>query len=160
MKVKEIMTATVRSCDLNESLAEVAKTMWDNDCGILPVRKDGQDVVGVITDRDVCMGAAMRDAHPSSISVEEVITGNLYSVAPEDDVSSALELMRGHRVRRLPVIDAEGELKGILSMNDIVLNAKETNAKKGNGLSYGDVVRTFQAICEHPKQSAAAAAGN
>ena len=55
MKVKEIMTASPSVCDLNESLAEAAKTMWDADCGVLPVLKDGREVVGLITDRDICM---------------------------------------------------------------------------------------------------------
>src|SRR5690242_11310459 len=109
MKVKEVMTGSPNVCDLNESLAEAAKVMWDADCGVLPVLKDGQEVVGLITDRDICMALAMRDSSPTTISAEEVITGDVYSVAPEDDVKKALELMREHQVRRLPVINPEGE---------------------------------------------------
>lgn len=149
MKVKDVMTGSPSVCDLNESLAEAAKTMWEADCGVLPVLKDGKEVVGLITDRDICMAMAMRDSHPTAISAEEVITGEVYSVAPEDDIQKALEVMQQHQVRRLPVINPEGELEGMLSMNDIVLKAQ----RKGNGKSaeirYADVVNTYKAICGH-----------
>lgn len=161
MKVKEVMTGSPNVCDLNESLAEAAKVMWDADCGVLPVLKDGQEVVGLITDRDICMALAMRDSSPTTISAEEVITGDVYSVAPEDDVKKALALMQKHQVRRLPVINPEGKLEGLLSLNDIVLKAKETKNGKAPELGYKDVVNTFKAICAHraPLQ-AQAATGN
>src|SRR4026207_169125 len=95
MKVKEMMTGDTVTCDLNVSLAEAAAAMWENDCGILPVSKDGEEIVGVITDRDICMGASMRDRSLSRISVEEIMTGALYSTSPEDDVDRAPELARG-----------------------------------------------------------------
>ncbi len=121
----------------------------------IPVVKD-KKIVGLITDRDICMASAMRNRNPAAISVEEVITGEVFSTQPDEDVQKALETMREHKVRRLPVVDAEGELKGILSINDIVLKAKETG-KKPPPLSYADVVKTYQAICEHPLPMAAAA---
>ncbi len=155
MKVKDVMTEGAKAIWLTESLAGAAKSMWDNDCGILPVVKD-KKIVGLITDRDICMAGAMRNRNPAAISVEEVITGEVFSTQPDEDVQKALETMREHKVRRLPVVDAEGELKGILSINDIVLKAKETG-KKPPPLSYADVVKTYQAICEHPLPMAAAA---
>jgi CBS domain-containing protein len=82
MKVKDLMTSEVTSCDLNASLADAAKAMWDHDCGVLPVLKDGEELVGVITDRDICMASAMRDSNPSQISVEESITGEVFSTTP------------------------------------------------------------------------------
>ena len=157
MKVKDVMTEDAKAIWLTESLAEAAKQMWDNDCGILPVIKDGKKVVGLITDRDICMAAATRQRTTSAISVEEVMTGRVYSTGPDDDIHQALETMQAHKVRRLPVVDAEGELKGILSMNDIVLKAKESNGKKTSQLAYADVVKTFKAICEHPLPMATAA---
>src|SRR5688572_12044271 len=123
MKVKEIMTPNATSIWLTESLVDAAKLMWENDCGVLPIIKDGQKVIGVITDRDICMAVAVNDRSPSSISVEETMTGHVYSVNPEDDVDQALQTMQEHQVRRLPVINAEGELEGLVSMNDVVLHA-------------------------------------
>lgn len=149
MKVKEIMTGDPSVCDLNESLAEAAKTMWEADCGVLPVLKDGREVVGLITDRDICMAMAMRDCNPTAVSAEEVITGEIYSVAPEDDVKKALQVMQENQVRRLPVISQEGELEGMLSMNDVVLKAEEKSTPKSPTIAYADVINTYKAICAH-----------
>lgn len=160
MKVKEVMTVDPTAIWISDSLKTAAETMWQNDCGILPIIKDGKTVVGVITDRDVCMATAMRDRPQSSISVEEVMSGSVYSVIPDDDVHKALELMQEHRVRRLPVLNVDGELKGMLSLNDLVLRAKEASGKKKPQLSFHDVVKTYKAICEHPVPMTAAAAAS
>src|SRR6185503_1065782 len=157
MKVKEVMTPNATAIWLTESLADAAKLMWQNDCGVLPIIKDGRKVIGLITDRDVCMACAMRDRNPSTISVEEVMTGEVYAVNPEDNIDQALQVMQQHQVRRLPVINSEGELEGILSMNDIVLRAKTSDGKAGDSIGYGDVVKTYQAICQHPVPAAARA---
>jgi CBS domain-containing protein len=157
MKVKEIMNTAVTTCDLNASLADAARTMWKHDCGILPVLKDGRELVGLITDRDICMASAMKRRDPTAISVEEVITGKVFSVMTDDDVKQALEVMQQRQVRRLPVVDAEGNLSGVLSMNDVVLNAAESDSEEAASISYDDVVRTYKAICRHPLPMAATA---
>lgn len=149
MKVKEVMTTDAKAIWITESLADAAKEMWENDCGVLPIIKDGRKVVGMITDRDICMAAAMRDRNPSAISVEEVMNRAVYAAEPEEDVERALQTMREHKIRRLPVLNLEGELQGIVSMNDIVLKARERNGKQPS-IAYADVVKTYQAICEHP----------
>jgi CBS-domain-containing membrane protein len=149
MKVKEVMTPEAKAIWITESLAKAAKEMWENDCGVLPIIKDGRRVVGLITDRDICMALAMRDRNPSAISVEEVMNATVYAAEPEEDIEQALQKMREHRVRRLPVLNLEGELEGILSMNDIVLKARQRDGKKPQ-IDYADVVKTYQAICEHP----------
>jgi CBS-domain-containing membrane protein len=136
--------------------------MWDNDCGILPVVKDGGKVVGLITDRDICMAAAINNRNLSNIAVEDVISGKVYSTSPDDDVHMALETMQERKIRRLPVVAADGTLGGILSMNDVVLRAQEAKDKKAPDLAYADVVNTYKAICAHPlplQQEQAAVAG-
>ncbi|HEX3280118.1 MAG TPA: CBS domain-containing protein [Pyrinomonadaceae bacterium] len=156
MKVKEVMNPDPKTIWITESLADAARSMWQNDCGILPIIKDGRKVVGMITDRDICMGTAMMDTNPSSISVEQVMSGKVFTAEPDQDVEEALEMMKAHKVRRLPVVTAEGELAGILSMNDIVLKAKGSNGKAQ--IKYADVVETYQAICQHPLPMTTAAA--
>jgi CBS domain-containing protein len=146
------MTSAARSCEPQASLTAAAALMWENDCGTLPVVEDGGRVVGMITDRDICFGAAMKNRAPSEIAVGEVITGEVYSCAPDDDVREALETMRRERVRRLPVVGADGTLCGIVSMNDVVLRAEEKSKGKTRGPSYADVVQTYKAICAHPRQ--------
>ena len=151
MKVKEVMTPNAKAIWLTESLADAAKLMWENDCGVLPIIKDGRKVIGMITDRDICMATAMRDKNPSSISVEEVMTGEVYAVNSEDNIDQALQTMQEHKIRRLPVISAEGELEGVLSMNDVMLNAIVADADEvaPDSIGYADVVKTYQAISQH-----------
>jgi CBS domain-containing protein len=157
MKVKEVMTPHAKAIWLTESLVDAAKLMWENDCGVLPVIKDGQKVIGMVTDRDICMAVAMRDTNPSGVSVEEVMTGQVYAIKAEDDVDQALQVMQEHKIRRLPVVNSEGELEGMLSMNDLVLNAKKSNRTTPDAINYEDVVKTYQAICGHPEPAAASA---
>ena len=149
MKVKEVMTPDAKAIWITESLAHAAKEMWENDCGALPIVNDGRKVVGMITDRDICMASAMRNRNPSAILVEEVMNATVYAADAEEDVEQALQTMREHKIRRLPVLNQAGELEGIVSMNDIVLHAKARNGKKPP-IDYTDVVKAYQAICEHP----------
>jgi CBS domain-containing protein len=156
MKVKEIMTANPKACTLTTSLAEAASLMWENDCGIVPVLAEGK-VVGLLTDRDICMAAALKGRQLGNISVEDTISGKVFACKPEDDVKTALKTMKENKVRRLPVVAEDGNVIGLLSMNDIVLNVGE--GKKKPELSYEDIVNTFKSICEHrlPKRTAQAA---
>jgi CBS-domain-containing membrane protein len=149
MRVKDVMTPDAKAIWITQSLADAAREMWENDCGALPIIKDGRKVVGMLTDRDICMAAAARDRKLSKISVEEVMNRPVFAVTPDENIDQALHTMREHKIRRLPVLSAEGELEGIVSMNDIVLHAKAQNGKKPP-IDYTDVVKTYQAICEHP----------
>lgn len=157
MKVKDVMTPNATAIWLTESLADAAKLMWENDCGVLPIIKDGRKVIGMITDRDICMGAAMRDRSPSGISVEEVMTGEVFAVNPEDSLDEALLTMQEHKIRRLPVVSSEGELEGILSMNDVLLRARSLDGEAADSIDYRDIVKTYQAICQHPVPAATSA---
>ncbi len=148
MKVKDVMTPDAKAIWITESLADAAKEMWEGDCGVLPIIKDGRKVVGMITDRDICMAGAMRERSLAHISVEEVMNRSVYAAEPEEDIEQALKTMREHKVRRLPVLNLEGELEGILSMNDIVLKAKRDNGKKPR-IDYAEIVETYRAICDH-----------
>ena len=159
MKVNEVMTPDVKAIWLTESLMDAAKLMWENDCGVLPVIKDGRKVIGMITDRDICMAVAMRDTNPSRVSVEEVMSGQVYAVDPEDNVSQALQTMQDHKIRRLPVLNHEGELVGMLSMNDVVLHTTTSKDAPAGAIKYVDVVKTYQSICKHPVSASASAAG-
>jgi CBS domain-containing protein len=158
VKVKEIMTANAKACVPTNSLADAAWLMWDTDCGILPVVAEGGKVVGLITDRDICMAAATKGRNLSNIAVEDVISGDVFACKPEEEVKSALTTMRDKKVRRLPVVAADGKLQGVLSMNDVVLKAEETKDKNAPELSYSDVVDTYKSICQHrlPMQQAQA----
>jgi CBS domain-containing protein len=155
MKVEDVMTETVTSCGPDANLAEAVALMWKADCGALPVVADGGKVIGIITDRDIAIATGTRNRRPSEIPVSEVMSKKVYACAPDDDIHAALKTMRKDRVRRLPAIDEEGMLRGIVSMNDVVLHAEKVEGRKTIDLSYDDAVNSLKAICEHHHPKAA-----
>jgi len=150
MKVREIMTSDVKTCRAETNLAEAVKFMWERDCGVLPVVKADGKVSGMITDRDICVAIATRGRTADRIVVREVATGTLCTCAADDDAIVALQTMKSHRVRRLPVVDAEGRLRGILSLNDVVTHT--------GAASSTEIVSTMASICEHRRPRAMARA--
>lgn len=157
MKVADVMTKDVQSCTSETNLAAAAMQMWNGDCGILPVIDNDDRVIGVITDRDICIAAATNHQDIVDIKVGQVITGEVQSCAPETNVRDALKIFEHARVRRLPVLDKNNKLQGILSMNDIVLRTVGGRDQKPGDVSYADVVNTFKAICTPHKAAAAGA---
>jgi CBS domain-containing protein len=149
MKVQDIMTSDVQCCGPDTNLAAAAKMMWDSDCGALPVLNVRGQVKDMITDRDICMAAATKNRPPSDITVWETVSGRAYTCQISDDVHTALDIMRRERVRRLPVVDEEGILQGIVAINDFVLLAGDTKGGKAPAISYEDVVKTMKAISAH-----------
>jgi CBS domain-containing protein len=147
MKVQDVMTYNVQTCRPETNLADAAMRMWRNDCGVLPVIADGQKVVGMITDRDICMAAATKHRDPANIRVREAICGKVYACSPDTDIHEALKIMQQKQVRRLPIINAEdGRLAGILSMNDVALKAQGGRQAE---LSAEDIESTMRGICAH-----------
>src|SRR6476660_3604798 len=110
MKVAEVMTRSVQSCTPETNLATAAMQMWDGDCGALPVVDDDDRVLGMITDRDICIAAATNHQDIACIKVGEVTTGEVQSCAPETSVRDALRIFEQARVRRLPVVDKDNKL--------------------------------------------------
>jgi CBS domain-containing protein len=150
MKVREIMTTDAKSCRPETSLAEAVKLMWEADCGVLPIIGADRKVAGMITDRDICIAVATRGRTADRIAARDVTAGKAYTCSPDDDVVAALETMKAQKVRRLPVVDAEGRLKGVLSLNDIVTHAGAATANQ--------IVTTLTSICEHRRPAAAGVA--
>jgi CBS domain-containing protein len=151
MKAKDLMTRDVKSSQPETSLAQAAVLMWDYDFGVLPVVDDKDRVMGLITDRDIAIASATKGRLATEIAVGEVMSGNVYACAEDEDIKSALKTMRREKVRRLPVIDNDGKLAGILSINDVVLRAEETRVGQAPEISYEDVASTFKALCEHSR---------
>lgn len=149
MKTHELMTRDVDACSPATDLAAVSMAMWRQDCGIVPVIDDGRHVLGVITDRDICMALATRHRRAEELNAGEVMSGEVAFVRPEDDVRVALETMRTRRVRRLPVVDTEQRLRGVVSINDVVLHARPSGGRVTSGISANDVLSTLQGICGH-----------
>lgn len=149
MKIEEIMTRDVQCCGPDTNLAAAAKMMWDSDCGALPILNVQGQVMGIITDRDICMAAATKNKPASEITVWETSSGKAYTCRGTDDVHTALDIMKRERVRRLPVVDEGGVLQGIVAMNDFILAAGEGKGKKEASISYENVIRTMKEISAH-----------
>ena len=147
MKVKDIMTGEPRTCAPGTSLAAAAALMLDADCGILPVVEGGK-LIGVVTDRDMYIALATRDRRASEMTVAEVAQMPVHTCGPDDGVQDALETMKQHHVRRLPVEGFGGTVMGIVSMNDIVLAAGPRKPVRDT-----EVVNTLQSICAHHRPS-------
>ncbi len=158
MKVQDIMTSNVKSCRPDDNLAAVAGLMWDNNCGTLPMVDEAGRVRGMITDRDVAIAVATRGRLASEITVGEVVSGRVVYCTLDEDIKSALEKMGQERVRRLPVINRDGLLQGILSLDDAAIHAQESKRGHLPDLSYEDVVNTYKAICGRPVAAKAAEA--
>lgn len=144
MKIRDIMTGEPATCAPDTSLATAAALMLDADCGILPVVDDHGKLVGIVTDRDMYIALATRNVLASQITVGEVAHKQVFTCGPDDDVHTALDTMKQHRVRRLPVEGFGGTVAGIISMNDILLAAGPRKAVRDE-----EVVNTLQSICAH-----------
>ncbi len=145
MNVRDVMSRDVESCSPDNDLAAAAMIMWRNDCGFVPIVENDGRVVGVITDRDICMATATRHQAPMSLRVRDVMPPRAHTVRPDEDIENALDLMRDERIRRLPVVDEDGKIQGVLSINDLILNAKP----RSGGLPLDRVMEVLRSICEH-----------
>jgi CBS domain-containing protein len=142
MRVKEVMTSDVKYCSLDTNLAAAAKIMWEADCGAVPVTDDRGKVVGMITDRDICIAGATRSPREGEIPVRDVISKTLYTCTPGDDIRAAMQTMKTQQVRRLPVLGQDGRLTGIVTIHDIAIQARRSNGD----IRPEDVLDTFIAI--------------
>ena len=119
MLVQDLMTRNVAAVRPDQTLAVAARLMWDCDCGALPVVEGDRKVIGMITDRDICMACWSRSLTPGALPVREAMSSDLVSCSPQATVAAAEAAMSDHQVRRLPVTDAQMRLVGILSLADI-----------------------------------------
>lgn len=146
MKVKDVMVRTAASCNRETNLGAAVAILWDRNCGILPIIDADQRVIGVVTDRDICIALGSRNRLPGDLAVGEVMSGKLFTCVSDDDIRVAMTTMAHAKVRRLPVLTVEGKLEGILSMDDVVAHSEPRSAKSTNELFHDDVVETFKAI--------------
>ncbi len=146
MKVQDVMVKDVRFCSPDTNLASVTQIFWEQGCGAVPVVENGR-AIGMITDRDVSIVLGTRNAKAGETLVRDVALPKVFFCLGQDDIHSALFTMRAQQVRRLPVVDNDGALAGILSLDDLVMLAGD---KITDALTYSDVVDTMKSIYHHP----------
>jgi CBS domain-containing protein len=148
MKVKDVMMGTPYFCSGENNLGVAAELMWKGNCGFLPVVDEVGTVCGVVTDRDICIALCTQNARASELKVRDVTHGNLHFCHAEDDIHVALRSMREGHVRRLPVLDRERKLTGVISMDDVLTHAEPTSLGKHPELSADETVRTYRKILQ------------
>jgi CBS domain-containing protein len=114
---------------MSDSLATAAQFMWEHDCGCVPVLNEHGLVVGMITDRDICMAAFFQGIPITGIKASAAMSRQLFDCSSDDDLSAAEAIMREKKVRRLPVLNEEGRLVGLISLSDIASHADEEYAR-------------------------------
>ena len=142
MTVKDIMKRSVVTCAPGDDVGTAAKDMHDRHCGFVPVVDGHGAVTGVLTDRDVCMALAVHQHRsPDRLAVQDIMSTPVFSCFPDENLKVVLATMARHHVRRLPVIDKQGHLQCVLSIDDIV----QIPHKRGAPTAV-EIVDTFRAI--------------
>jgi CBS domain-containing protein len=116
--VDEVMTSKLCAIDTEKSVAHAAKMLRDEDVGLAPI-VEGDRLIGTLTDRDIAIRVVAEGRDPESTMVREVASTDLVTVDPQQDLGEALRLMAEHQVRRLPVVEDDGRLVGIVAQADI-----------------------------------------
>jgi CBS domain-containing protein len=131
MKIKHVMTKDPTCCVSSDTAQRAARIMRGEDAGVVPVIENEQShtVTGIVTDRDLCMNIIAEGRDPRTTQVHECMTAVVVSCSPQDSVEKAMELMRENRIRRIPVVDEQHRLVGIVSMADIVGRANVKTAE-------------------------------
>jgi CBS domain-containing protein len=148
MLVRDAMRRSPASCTPGANLAAITERLWTCGCGAIPVVDSAQKVLGIITDRDICVALGTRDRRPSELTAEQVMTRDVAACRADDDIHEALRMMSSKKVRRLPVLDRAGKLEGLLCMSDLILDARHGNGTRPE-LSYEDVMTTLRGIYWH-----------
>lgn len=148
MRIEEIMQREVTVCADENNLNTAAKLMWDNDRGCLPVTSAGGVIVGMLSDRDICMAAYTQGKPLSEIPVTVAMAHSVLSCKPSDDLALAEAIMREARIHRIPVVDENGAVVGIVSLTDIVRRSLSVADSKAALAIQGEVTRTLAAIRE------------
>jgi CBS domain-containing protein len=128
--IRDLMTSNPCSIDADKPVAYAAKMMRDEDVGLAPI-VEGEKLIGTLTDRDIAIRVVAEGKDPESTTVREVATTRLVTVDPEQDLDEALRLMAQNQVRRLPVVEEDGRLAGVVAQADV---AKHTSDEKTGDL--------------------------
>ena len=124
-RIRELMTESPRTVSSDATVVEAARVMRDDDVGLVPV-VDGDRLVGTVTDRDIAIRVVAEERDSSSTTVREIASTDLVTIDPEQELGEALRLMAQHQVRRLPVVEEDGRLVGIVAQADVARHGDDT----------------------------------
>lgn len=151
MSVRSAMNPAPQFARSDASAADVAKIMESGSCGAVPIVNRDMRPIGIVTDRDICLGLARRGKIASEVAVTELMSKRLYACLPDEPLANALRTMREKKIRRLLVVERRGMLIGILTMEDIVRQSGSDRV----GVGYQETIDALKTICSRAIPAAA-----
>jgi CBS domain-containing protein len=151
MNVEQVMTREVETCRPEDHLNVAAQIMWDRDCGCVPVVEQvdgGVRVTGMITDRDICMAAYTQGRPLTDIPVWSAMATEVRACRGTDSIDTAVRSFEQHRVRRLPVLDQQNHLVGLLSLADIAGEARREHAQRRKDVTDAEIAEALEVITQ------------
>ena len=130
--IKDVMTSNPCTVDADKSVAYAAKMMRDEDVGLAPI-VEGDKLIGMLTDRDIAIRVVAEGRNPDHVTVREVASQQVVKIDPQQDLDEALRIMAKHQVRRLPVVEEDGRLVGVVAQADV--------AREGDDTQTGELVQ-------------------
>jgi len=146
-----IMSSVVRSCSPGDSLNRAAQIMWEFNCGALPVVSDEGLILGMITDRDVCMASYTRGQNLSALTVDHAMSRSVKACSAGEPIRRVLEIMEQSQVRRVPVVEA-GKVVGMVALADIARLVE--GARIGRAAACDVLAKALAAISQAPPSPA------
>lgn len=146
MKVRDVMTPSAVCSKPDTNVGAAVELLWSNNCGMLPVVGRDNRLIGIVTDRDICIALGTRNRLPGDLTVGEIAINPVLTCKPEDEIHEALGTMAEKQVRRLPVVNNEGVLQGILSMDDIITHGDLNRWEGCCELSSEEIIRSLKRL--------------
>jgi CBS domain-containing protein len=134
MQVEDVMNHEAEVIRPSSSIRDAARTMRAKDIGALPVSENGR-LVGMVTDRDIAVRAVAENRPAGGTVVRQVMSGDVYCCFEDDDLERAAQLMAEHQVRRLPVLNHDDRLVGMITLADLGRSSTEAGGKALEGIS-------------------------
>lgn len=150
VRVRDIMTADVKSCRPQDTLAVAAIAMNHGDCRFLPVADAAGRPVGVITDGDICILGATDHRPLRGIFVQEMMNKRVATCGPDTEILEVARLMRSHRIRHVPVVGDDGVLIGVVSLTDLILCAEERGERSSDPVCHEIAAAVREIAQKHP----------
>jgi CBS domain-containing protein len=162
MRIEQIMSRDVGTCRPGDPLSAAARIMWERDCGCVPVvePEDGAArVVGMLTDRDICIAAYTQGRPLADITVESAMARSVRSCRSRDSLATALKVMERSQLRRLPILDQNDHLVGMLSLADAAREAAREHGRGAKDVTDAQIGEALEAISASRSPRAVAVAG-
>ena len=127
--IKDVMTSNPCAIDADKTVAYAAKMMREEDVGLAPI-VEGDKLIGMLTDRDIAIRVVAEGRDPDQVKVADVASKQVVTIDPQQDLEEALRIMAKHQVRRLPVVEEDGKLVGVVAQADIAREGDDTQTGK------------------------------